>query len=253
VVTAERGIECWGFGLQNYDAPTDVGYASVAAGNDADCALRMDGTAICWGDLPAPPAGTFTHLAIEESACGVTSADGKILCWPSLSTLFPMAPIDTDGGFARVALGAAFMCATKTDESLQCWSAAMDYTADDAPDGTFLDVNASSSDVCAHETTGVVRCWGADNAQQDAAASGAAHRQVVAGKDAVCVLQADATVKCWGTGLAATGVPTGTEFVEIAIGDELGCGIEPSGDVTCWGMDPLPGKMKPDGLKGLVE
>ena len=68
--------------------PTGNDFIKVAAGSDHDCALRADGTAICWGSnflgkTDVPP-GTYADIdANYEHTCAVRQSDDAFLCWGS--------------------------------------------------------------------------------------------------------------------------------------------------------------------------
>jgi alpha-tubulin suppressor-like RCC1 family protein len=58
---------------------------SVALGTDHGCAVRTDGTLVCWGDntfgQSSPPTGTFTQVSAGTfHTCGVKT-DGTFVCW----------------------------------------------------------------------------------------------------------------------------------------------------------------------------
>ncbi len=68
-----------------------------SAGDLQSCALRTNGTTICWsyngGGQTGAPSGVFqTVSASQEHSCGVC-ADGTIVCWaPSPTISLPFKP-----------------------------------------------------------------------------------------------------------------------------------------------------------------
>jgi hypothetical protein len=89
----DGSIEC--FGTASYvgrvvPAPNS-GFTDVSCGEFQVCALRGDGTALCWGDDALfsagfnPPAGIsdFTNIDVSyQHSCGLRK-DGSITCWGS--------------------------------------------------------------------------------------------------------------------------------------------------------------------------
>ena len=65
--------------------PDPRSFVQLSAGFSHTCALRFDGTVVCWGDdyygESTPPSGTFTQIgAGEDYTCGLR-ADGSVTCW----------------------------------------------------------------------------------------------------------------------------------------------------------------------------
>ena len=108
---------CWGLDLINSPmVPEGERFVSISAGQDHNCGLREDGSAVCWGgngglsictpdaggyyscrtpgagrDLsPSPPPGELLASLSDEPNCGLT-ADGKAVCWTAYeSGLLPV-------------------------------------------------------------------------------------------------------------------------------------------------------------------
>ena len=57
----------------------------VSAGNTKTCAVKKDGTMVCWREGPgadfASPPGTFNEVAVGAyDVCGIQT-DGTVACW----------------------------------------------------------------------------------------------------------------------------------------------------------------------------
>jgi len=81
--------------------------AQVSAGHEHSCALKTDGTVVCWGasgyGQTTPPAGTFTQVTAGDShTCGLRS-DSTVACWGD--NLNGQAPPIFPGMFTQVSAG----------------------------------------------------------------------------------------------------------------------------------------------------
>jgi alpha-tubulin suppressor-like RCC1 family protein len=167
-IRADTTLWCWGdnqngqlgLGLsssqdrpQQVTTPAAEGWASVAAGADADhtCATRAGATLWCWGDnhdgqlgagsltsqdLPqqvttpaatgwtTPAAGFFHSCATRTHAlwCWGSSFFGELgIGGTGAQTLPRRVPVPTRTGWTLIAPGAYHTCATRTGHALWCW------------------------------------------------------------------------------------------------------------------------------------
>lgn len=86
VCSSEGAIECFGDNAFGQATPPPGKYATVSAGRDATCALRLDGAAVCWGNpesgvvTAAPRAYGFQQLSVGGfHACALKG--GQVVCW----------------------------------------------------------------------------------------------------------------------------------------------------------------------------
>ena len=208
--------------------------ASVSAGLRHTCAVRGDGSAVCWGfnafKQSNAPAGTFSMVSAGSAhSCGLRT-DGTVTCWGANGQGQSSAPAGT---FKSVSAGENFTCGLRTDDTLACWGDRSEGQAD-APEGSFTMVSAGSAYACAVRTDGSIACWG-DIPRVAASLPTGTFTTVSAGYPASCGVRTDATVTCWGDdgGLSA---PTGT-FRAVSTGGLDACGLRTEGVLTCWGPD----------------
>ncbi|MBU1411776.1 hypothetical protein KKC22_09700 [Myxococcota bacterium] len=136
--------------------PTEVsgltaGVTALTSGSEFNCAVKVDGSAWCWGRGDTNQLGT-----------GTTS-----------DRLVPTAVTEFGSGVSQVTAGDTFTCARKTDGSVWCWG---NNTFSQIGDGTTTSqplptaVSGLTSDVsqviagryhaCAVKTDGSAWCWG---------------------------------------------------------------------------------------------
>jgi uncharacterized repeat protein (TIGR01451 family) len=246
--------------------------AQVSAGGFSSCAVRVDGTVLCWGrnnvgqlgngdtdnigDDPEelPRAVPLPAPANEVSvgsvhACAVIT-DGTVQCWGG--NLFgmlglgdtenrgdnpgelPTAAVPLPGPAQQVVSGDAFSCALLTDGTVHCWGAGK------------------------HLGVGVVTTEGDDPGELPTPAvplPGPA-QAITAGLEHTCALLVSGAVHCWGVNdsgqlgigdtatrgdspgeLPTPAVPLPATATAIAAGDNHTCAVLSTGVVRCWGAN----------------
>jgi alpha-tubulin suppressor-like RCC1 family protein len=166
------------------------------------CALKANGSAVCWGDKGYAGSGNGQVQAIPTAVAGLT---------------------DT----AAISMGGDHTCALKASGAVACWG---NHVVGQLGDGTFgaiqtklvevtapggvltdtLSVSAGFSHTCAVKTGGTVVCWGDNQYGQlgdgttttrtvSAAVTGLTDAvAVAAGRYHTCAVKSDKTAVCWG-------------------------------------------------------
>jgi hypothetical protein len=274
-VTTDGALYCWGFAVDGTisDQPTDrcmrvrmlltgrvlgtaVGRCSVVpvavrpdlrfasvSMNDADtCALAVDGTAYCWGVVPAPVGGDLkfrsldlgSGVPLQNTACGLTTSD-VAYCWGANqhgqlgngtavlpgSTVPPPTPTPVAGGLL------------------------------------FQSISAGTT-VCGITREGATYCWGANDVGQAAVPIGTDTKtpiritgdrgfvQVQTGIRQTCALDVGGSAYCWGAIGSVTAVPTptpvavsgGLRFTSLVT--HKPCGVTVEAAVYCWNGELVP-------------
>jgi len=236
--------------LEPIQGISDATSVAVAGGLDrAACALRSDGSVVCWGanrfgidvvgtDDPTIPPTEAASLGDDTSQIELGSrggcalkTDGSVWCWGLTSDA--LSPVDLPLTALKVSVGFEHACAVLSDASLWCWgSNPMGQTGEgpselphrvDALGNSASDVAAGPEHTCALHTGGTVSCWGSNE-----------HREL--GVDT-------APETC--SGKPCSRVPATinelTQARSLTIGDTgfywghpFTCAINGSGDVSCW-------------------
>ncbi len=218
-----------------------VAFSSIISGGMYSCAIKSDGSVICWGfdghGQSTPPSGTFTQVsAYSGHTCGVKNY-GNVVCWGVNSENQSTPPY---GSFTQVSAGSNHSCGVKTDGSVTCWG--WNYHGQSTPPaGTFTQVSAGEVHSCALKTNGSLACWGSDTNGQATPPSGT-FTQVSTGSNDNCAIKTDGSVVCWGRSEITP--PTGT-FTQVSAGNSHTCGVKTDGSIACWGNNNDYGQASP--------
>ena len=230
----------------------------LARGLQTTCAVRGNGTVVCWGDdndglvtgVPsgAPATPTVIPLPGAASMVGVGDAHAcaiafdpmvgheDVFCWgrdtvgqlgngPGITDNFSPAPVGLMAAAVRLAVGGGHTCALTLDNEVWCWGANFHGQAGGTV-GSVFEVQLPTF------VTG-------DPFFGD----------VIAGRDHTCVARVDSTLlTCWGrndVGQLGNGMMTDThipqtasgmagEYLAMAAGEEHTCAATTAG-LYCWG------------------
>ena len=292
-LTASGEIYCWGSdqngqlgndaNLTDQATPVKVNatgeFTKVSAGQNFTCAIKTDGSLLCWGDNtsdqignsaadatrePEPYAVSTTGLGASHSkfidiatgkthACALTTA-GKVWCWGD----------DTNGQLGNAG-------GTSTTEP-----AAIDYTNLTNEDH-FTQIYAGRNDsTCGITADGKGWCWGNDASDQlgngnatvdvtspsslslGSISSSKEFLAISVGFENACAIFADRKLACWGSDadeqagdgagtttvdapkyVTTTSISGESRFASVAVGTNHACAITVEGDLYCFGADNM--------------
>lgn len=216
-------------------------FTSVVAGTRHTCGLTATGEAWCWGS-----SGTLAQ---------------------SVAWLASVVPVPVQGGLIFTALSAtsANTCGLSTDGGAYCWGfgpADWINLPTPVPGGhSFSAIAAGSQHFCGITAAGPTVCWGqnlygqlgdstlVDKVIPVPVSGGHLFAQIVAGAAATCGIDSFGAAYCWGHGSTlgddTSGdrpypgpVSGGLAFQRLAApSGGVACGITPSSDAWCWGLD----------------
>jgi len=192
------------------------------------CAIRADGTLVCWGRMTdgrtSPPAGRFTAIAASTDASCAIERGGQISCWGRDLNGQLTPPM---GGYTEIAGGDSHFCALKSDRTIVCWGNDADRQTSGTPPGRFLHVAATAFGACGLvEADQTVTCWG-----QGSGALAGRYRTIDGGSWGICGITLAGTIEC-----SNVSPPPGI-FEEVAVGYEHSRALDAQGAILCWGRD----------------
>ena len=265
-LTTSGGVKCWGYNGQgqlgdgtatSHRTPIDVngltsGVSAIAAGGYHTCALKTDGSLLCWGDNSAGSLGDGT-VSNRTEPVNVNGLDGKV---------------------SAVSAGIHHTCALLNKGTVQCWGANHSGQLGDGSltdravpaevtglneEVTFL---AAGDDYACVVVDGKIYCWGengdgqlGDGTTIDRSTPVAVNNLteeaeiVAAGSINSCAALDDGGISCWGdnrygqlgvgkttrqrTPASVSSLP-GT-IGAISAGEQHTCAVTTAGAPKCWG------------------
>ncbi len=248
-----------------------TGAIRIATSTISTCALRADGTAICWGNFPLDPIGNTSSIQPSPK---------RMVGWPGVRAL-----ADGDGaiyavlrngtvqgyyqllngvtGAASFHLGRKYPCERDLQGQVLCWE---EYRIGDKPPtrmvGDAIQIDSKFHHACALTSRGVVFCWGENSSQQLGDGTHTSREQIspviglppaveiAVGGSHSCARDVSGAVRCWGeNGFGQLGdgttasrgipkvVPEITTAVQIAAGAYHTCALLRDGSLQCWGWN----------------
>lgn len=269
VITAERGLKCWGFNgpgalgnnSEQYQiaSPVDVvglagPVAAFSGGAEHSCAVLVDGRAQCWG----------------------SNSHGRLGDGSNVDRRSPVLVQGLPANVQRISAGGAHSCAGLSNGETWCWgynefgqlgdNSSVDRTLPVKVQGLPTGIRSLATAFnasCAVTNGGALYCWGAqyplgefDGGSLIALPYPGFEQgfQSVSGGDAhFCALRNDGAVKCLGDnaeGQFGSGPIDGSLGTDLAVGLATGvvaveaggrhsCARAAAGGLQCWGLNTV--------------
>lgn len=243
-VCGDGGLSCFSEG-QEWRVPVGNDFQQVAVGKlgaGFACALKRDGSPLCWVDdegaqslLPAEdvPNGPFVVLDLDdETACGQTPF-GDLECWDRRGQNVNVSP--PSGQVLSFRLGTYGDCFITEGGDTTCRDGAENWS----PTGQYDSLDTATSfrgqieTACGIEADAGVSCFdsaSSNSAYSDWSPSGTFYAVAMGGQGG-CGVEDSGEISCWGD---VTGAPSGV-YVNIAGAGSSFCAIRDDGALSCWG------------------
>ena len=203
------------------------------------CALRADGSAVCWGSnrdgQAAAPAGErFVAIGVGGSHTCALRADGAPVCWGSGYAGESTPPAGER--FVAISTGGQHTCGLRQDGTATCWGSNVFGRATPPAAERFTAISSGSQHTCALRPDGSPVCWGHDRYGRATPPTGERLAAISSGGEHGCALRADGAAVCWGSNEYGQATPPADErFTSIHAGWQHTCGLRLDGGVVCWG------------------
>ncbi len=221
----------------------------LSTGGDHTCAVKADGTPVCWGsnmygqtNVPTWIGRVTQISAGHDVTCAVKDSGnatfGTPVCWGPWEygqTTIPAAV----GTVRQVSVGDRHACAVKTNGMAICWGDdSWHQVTVPASVGPVTQVSAGGVHSCATRINGTVACWGDARSGGSVADLGGV-TQVTSGPNHSCAIKTNGAPICWGyNDYGQASVPAGIGTItQISAGDLHTCAVKTNGTVACWGAN----------------
>ena len=158
-VRTDGSVACWGDDDDGEASPPAGQFVSGNAGYNHTCGIRADG----YDGQATPPEGESVSVSADNRTCAVRT-DGSVVCWGDGYGGLPLAMSERppEGAFISVSVGNTHSCGVRTDGSVACWG--YDHLGQSSPpEGEFVSVSAGEYHTCGIKADASVTCWGSDN------------------------------------------------------------------------------------------
>ena len=237
----------------------DDDWASVSAGNNHSCAIRLDKTLWCWGDnrhsqlghisaTETRPSQVNAGLDNNKNWRSISASDqftcalkenNSLWCWgkndqsqfgngTTANATTPLQ-VGTDTDWSSMATGQAHTCALKTNNKLYCWG---NNSHGQIGNGTIIN---ETTPFLVRANNGAIADWSA----------------VATGHQHTCAIAlSDKSLWCWGNnetgqlGINSTAhqsrpikINHATSWLLITAGESHSCAVNKDDIVHCWGFN----------------
>ena len=222
---------------------------SIESGSGYTCALRPNGTPVCWGDdrygRSSPPKDeVFQSISSGGNHTCALRPDGTPVCWGN--DRYGQSSPPKDEVFQSISSGGGYTCALRPDGTPVCWGNDSRRAASPPKDEVFQSISSGSDHTCALRPNGTAVCWGGYEFGQASPPGDEIFDSISSGWDYTCALRPNGTPVCWGDDSHGQASPPEGEIFESIRGTGVRhtCALRLDGTPVCWGTD-IFGELSP--------
>ncbi len=220
----DESLLCWAASRHSQPITAEGDFTSVSGTGSDACAIKKDGSLVCWGNRITPDSpfleDSFSSVSVGSQICGAKT-DGALVCWGRPSGRNQPTPSPWDVQYREV-------CLAETVDSVQCDDLEPVGLAN--LEGTFSTITVAGRSFCGIKTDGYLVCQDEVRGFRSLPPSGPITSLSISG-GSVCGLQADGTIACWMA--PRPDIPPGS-FISLVTGPWI-CGLKSDGSVACQG------------------
>lgn len=248
-LTADSGIDCWGWNnFGQADAP-DGQFKAVSAGYSASCAVTLKGHLVCWGSISTDhtghpgilPEAVYQSVAVGYDGLCALTVDGHVEC---KSPDYSSQSQQTLGSpFMAVGLGwDGQICVLTNGGEALCWdSSNVTSTPEVRRDGLSTISVGHSRAGCGLTQIGKIACW-TDTDAADLRLPDREYESLSVGTGGGCAISAAGEITCWGRMIPRSFPSIGRadessheRFTAVSVSNHRGCALTWNGELHCWG------------------